>query len=1384
MAQVSSYISSREHIERMLSCLSGYIKISNSQGTTDINVACENLVILLMNSAYGYKLENYNGKKHLSNAAGIDLIDTNRGICVQVTSNQKKKKFEDTFKACKEDRILKKYKLLFFVITNKVKKTVRSYNDEELKFDGVEDIIDFQSLCDQLKSTSHERVIELDRRIKSWLGDGYYDIDEFGRSIENVTQFEDFKGGDLYYSRRISTYSKDAQSRIFERMVHPDKFKEYTLKEYVTGNAEGLESNCWLLIASGQAGKTYEVRNLYTLLKGDDSDVFPVYMEAKRFNHCQELRIPYYWQTNHIVFIIDGYDEISSDDLRAEFLTQMQNLQRNYPDLRIVLTSRRNYITGQNFLPNFQRLYLEDLSFEDVKNITYQSCICNPNYFLDLIEENSLYSLVYVPFYLIGLLDYYKKNGTIPSNRQDIYKYLIDNSFQADNERRPGSIVDIRFRGASLLLRVALVMQFTEKNELTHDDISDMGFTEEDIRCCLSYTLFHKDDKNCYRFEKNAFQLYYVAKYLSEKKEEAIINIISYRKDGVNRINPKWLDAFELLLSMIEEECKKDFLLNWTFDNHTEALLNIDPTCLESRFCHKVFSKVLQDYKELRISSSPDCGWSFDRKLAGFCRNRDSLEFFLQEYTKESELGPYLYLLSFVFWFIDPNVICKYGLQDAYKDAAFKHLEDFGDDATQWYEAPYIPFDNELFANSNDIRKLIAYTQSIKHILLKKSIYRLIVASKLFDEFVVFSINNDKEVHDFRRKNDSASVSVSRDNVIAALSNVSQYKSVKKVWQYLSSIISKACSHHDNDAIKILPQLLANTDRIINSYPDLKDCVEKAWLKDYKENHYYYNIKDKDNTFCMFNGFMSAHTDIDEIKDILYKLRLIYKDGGAYDDCILLHSKLFVRLKPGDITSLSENWGDDEHYRTVLIRLRYAPSMELDKELDNLTKNKYADFLTTLPQTPNYEEKRRCDKELAFNRKAFKEYVIRILNKYTITNRKQLRLLLKEDDELQMNDYLWQYIYPYRLENSEEYDTTGIRKSLNSKSHYAMFIVNAFRNDDDLTEKQLNVLKDSVETLLSAKRNHLDHAGLRICTSILTKYGFDVSVEKILYCIPYAGLGINSTDNHAYCDYIAYAVDKCGLEVIKPQIVRHLNRKINDLAHDTIDLLVQYAAYYSIKESYEDILRHIRCSRFPINLADLFYRNNEREGLRLFMHNFDNLPAEVQLGVMPKILKDGTNNDWAIDAIKRNKHAYNHAQNARAISYLVYLGDEDALQECLNNVRKDYKSLWAPHDVPSFNYTDTRSLPQIIELLELTWDLPETFNTWYSRLHETLSKMAGKNIEQFMEVTSALEVLVQSNEKYRTINYFIGELHCNQEPIVAGAKAMTTKEAIRLISTE
>ena len=512
------------------------------------------------------------------------------------------------------------------------------------------------------------------------------------------------------------------------------------------------------------------------------------------------------------------------------------------------------------------------------------------------------------------------------------------------------------------------------------------------------------------------------------------------------------------------------------------------------------------------------------------------------------------------------------------------------------------------------------------------------------------------------------------------------------------------------------------------------------------------------------------------------ELRMIHKTSGSYSDYVQLQAKLFIRLTPGDITTIAEEWGNDEYFRTTVFYLRNAPSKELCYEIETLIKTKYAYYLATIPKPLDYESIHRHDKEVAFDRKRFTQYISSILDKYAVTNRKELRLQLKDDEEEQINEYLWQYLSHYNLNNSDEYDKKAILDSLESKCHFALFIINTFHNDDTLSEKQIKVLQESVCNLLSSKRFRLDYAGCKICSKILVKYRFDMPEEFILRLIPYAELDCGLSTDKKHSDYITYAVQKCGFELVKNEIVNLLKQDTKNIAYDTLTLLVRSAAYYSIRETYEDVLRHIMDVKYPINLADFFCRSNESEGLSLLMNNYDSLPADVQLYIISKAIKDDKNKDWAIESIKRNVSVYDEEQKAKAIKYLVRLGDGQALEECVAATRNDYKALWEACDVPSFMYTDTKYLEDILELLRLTWNLPDTFNTWCSRLQNTLLNMASQSIDQFTQVVSALEKLVESDAKYSSLNYFIGELRCIYEPQVVGAKPLTVKEAMRFIS--
>ena len=134
------------------------------------------------------------------------------------------------------------------------------------------------------------------------------------------------------------------------------------------------------------------------------------------------------------------------------------------------------------------------------------------------------------------------------------------------------------------------------------------------------------------------------------------------------------------------------------------------------------------------------------------------------------------------------------------------------------------------------------------------------------------------------------------------------------------------------------------------------------------------------------------------------------------------------------------------------------------------------------------------------------------------------------------------------------------------------------------------------------------------------------------------------------------------------------------------------------------------------------------------------------------------------------------------IKWLVSLGDDNALNDYLDAIKKNNIALLQDTFIPRFNYPDTKYLPQILELLQLTWDFQDSYNMWYSRLQETIKLMACQSKTQFQEVITALEKLVKSDSKYNDLNYFIGDLQCNYGPQVAGAKPMTVREAIKIIN--
>lgn len=1350
------------HINCMLGCLENYIAIENSQGFTDINVACENLILGMMNIVYDYNLENYNSKNHIANAKGIDLIDDKRKICVQVSSNHKITKLKDTIENIKGIEYLNDYHLHFFALVNKAN-NLRSYkpvNDESLKikFNANKDIIDFHSFSSDIERMSEHKKHALNAFLCCWLGEEYYNPVLFKEKIDNKNKQDYFDRPKDYYQREISIANNNDFS--IEKYIHPEKYKPHRLIEYIQNKVLDYKSQYWLLIAAGQTGKSYEVRNLAFLLSQTD-DIFPVIYEAKFFkDRNKEINIPFYYSEEHIVFIIDGIDEISGEELRKSFYYQISDLKSKYPELRILMTCRRNYIDNTKF-EGFKRLFLNDLSYKEIKEIVNNSDICTPDDFLNKIEDKTLYSIAGNPFFLKAMIRYYKEKNEIQENRLELYRHLINCSYDTENEKNKGKLIQKRTYGDTLLKNIALVLQFTERKSLSETELKEnMGFNDSQIESCMSFAIFHRDESHNYSFELNSFQMYYVVNFLMNKSYEKILNLISYNKHNVPRIRPEWYDVFELLLSSMKiGDERRKYLLEWTFENDIEALLNVDSNSLEDEFKDKIFKTILQDYKEKQIASSPHMGINFPRKLASFCTTDEALQFFIKEYKDEKKLGPYLYLLSFVYWFINSDYIILSGHSKELKNITYRYIKELGfREENKWYEALYTPLRNDIFSFGDDIHKLIELTNEINDIELKICIFRLIQESNLCDDFFYFSISNELYIHNYKRKGNYATRMVNRDSVIYALTHIKDYENVKTLWIKYHQIINKKYNHIENGyQNKFRHEILKLTEKFISNHPEIIEYIKEGCIYECKDMYlgYYSGIIIQD-----FRDFFVRNNLCHNLNSLCEKFYEALKEGKTYKEINRLYIEIILIITEDKFNELADKWDADDIYRCILIdRLRKIPLPEINKVIMKWINGKFIQAKKFHENIPDLKQKNLEEISLIFDRQQFKDLVKHIIEKYSPINRKNLRFKIDEKEENKINNYVMQYLGNYVENESYEYNIVSIKESLEDDTAYCCFIGDVVSQNDNVefTDTQKIIIKNSLKHLISHRES------IRFfekAIQLIIRFDLDLDKEILVELLPYAGVSycVNPQKGE-YVYFIDYVKKKLG-ENIKKLNKNKISSFLDFCDESNWVKISELIVQQKMIELYPIICKKINESEnYNIELTNSLL-NDAQRGIYILKNNFKIFCSEVQIHIIEQLSSMPKYQNWVLETAIKYKSSFKSEEYKKILLVLLRLGYDKALDECIKLLSNNINSICSPSFAPPLtNYSDLKYLPKLIILLKTIWIYKDPFNYWIERTKDALKTMAEKNLEQYNAVNDALCKMKNEEEKYiSNLSYFIDEL--------------------------
>ena len=123
-----------------------------------------------------------------------------------------------------------------------------------------------------------------------------------------------------------------------------------------------------MLTGTGGAGKTFLLLDLGEFLLQENSSLIPIYIPLNLLNYntigkqespilhhfyqilSEEKQLPYeqflsLLQTEsdvYFFFLLDGYNEISSETAKNQLLLEIKEMKRNYPAIRFLITSRNN----------------------------------------------------------------------------------------------------------------------------------------------------------------------------------------------------------------------------------------------------------------------------------------------------------------------------------------------------------------------------------------------------------------------------------------------------------------------------------------------------------------------------------------------------------------------------------------------------------------------------------------------------------------------------------------------------------------------------------------------------------------------------------------------------------------------------------------------------------------------------------------------------------------------------------------------------------------------------------------------------------------------------------------------------------------------------------
>ena len=204
-----------------LSVLKNEISLRNAINLYDINIVAEDFYAGLLNLIYDLKLKNVN--KIEKNAAAIDLIDSENGISIQVTSNNTSDKIKHTISEYISNGTYEDAsKLVILILTDRKNYTKDFDTQGKFLFDKSKDIWDLKTIVEQINKLDIEQLKEINNYLQTEFSEKREKINETQASeVDTIVDLIEYISGHKQVVKTVDVVV-DPEYKILNR------FKEFS----------------------------------------------------------------------------------------------------------------------------------------------------------------------------------------------------------------------------------------------------------------------------------------------------------------------------------------------------------------------------------------------------------------------------------------------------------------------------------------------------------------------------------------------------------------------------------------------------------------------------------------------------------------------------------------------------------------------------------------------------------------------------------------------------------------------------------------------------------------------------------------------------------------------------------------------------------------------------------------------------------------------------------------------------------------------------------------------------------------------------------------------------------------------------------------------------